>query len=44
MKSEPVWLSLEQAATHVKMGKSALYAAVREGRVPSQKGSNEVGF
>lgn len=37
MNSESEWLSLEEAAEHLKMGKTSLYAAAREGRVPSQK-------
>lgn len=37
MASKSEWLSLEQAADYLKMGKTSLYAAAREGRVPSQK-------
>ncbi len=37
MKPEPEWLSLEEAAEHLKVDKTSLYAAAREGRVPSQK-------
>jgi DNA repair protein RadD len=31
------WLSLEDTATYLGMGKTALYALVREGRIPSKK-------
>lgn len=32
-----IWLSLDEAAAHLKMGKTALYALAREGRIPAQK-------
>ena len=31
------WLSLEEAATYLSMGKTALYALAREGRIPARK-------
>ncbi len=37
MKKEPEWLSVEEAAEYLKMGKTSLYAAARSGRMPSQK-------
>src|SRR5258708_31408819 len=37
MSSNSIWLSLEETAAHLGMGKTALYALAREGRVPGQK-------
>ena len=37
MNSEQAWLSLEEAADYLKMGKTSLYAAAREGRLPARK-------
>jgi len=37
MEPKPEWLSIEEAAEHLKMGKTSLYAAARAGRVPAQK-------
>ena len=37
MNAEPEWLSVEEAAEYLKMGKTSLYTAAREGRLPSQK-------
>ena len=31
------WLSLEQAAEHINLGKTAVYALAREGRIPGAK-------
>jgi len=33
----PAWLSLDEAAVYIGMGKTALYALVKEGRVPANK-------
>lgn len=35
--TEDNWLSIEQAAKHIGIGKTALYALAREGRLPSNK-------
>ena len=37
MESENVWLSLNEAATYLGMGKTMLYTLAREGRIPAQK-------
>lgn len=37
MNDSPIWLSLEEAAEYLKMGKTSLYAAAREERLPAQK-------
>lgn len=37
MTANQAWLSLEEAADYLKMGKTSLYAAVREGRMPARK-------
>lgn len=34
---EAAWMSLEEAAKYLKLGKTSLYTAAREERVPSQK-------
>ena len=31
------WLSLEETATYLGMGKTALYALARQGRIPARK-------
>ena len=31
------WLTIEEAAKHLKIGKSTLYQMARDGKVPSQK-------
>jgi len=31
------WLTIEEAARHLKIGKSTLYQMARDGKVPSQK-------
>ena len=31
------WLSLEEAAEHLGMGKTVLYSLAREGRIPASK-------
>lgn len=36
MNAEP-WLSLEETASYLGMGKTALYALARDGRIPAQK-------
>lgn len=35
--TDSTWLSLEDAAAFLGMGKTAIYAAAREGRIPAQK-------
>lgn len=37
MNDSPIWLSLEEAAEYLKMGKTSLYTAAREERLPAQK-------
>ncbi|NQW24320.1 MAG: DEAD/DEAH box helicase family protein [SAR202 cluster bacterium] len=37
MTTDSKWLSLEATATYLGMGKTALYAVAREGRIPAQK-------
>lgn len=37
MDSDGGWLSLEETATYLGMGKTALYALARDGRIPTQK-------
>ncbi len=37
MGSENTWLSIEEAAKHIGIGKTVLYALAREGRVPANK-------
>lgn len=37
MNGTGVWLSLEETATYLGMGKTALYALARGGKIPSQK-------
>jgi excisionase family DNA binding protein len=31
------WLTIEEAAKHLKIGKSTLYQMARDGKVPAQK-------
>lgn len=37
MAESESWLSLEETAVHLGMGKTALYALAREGRIPAKK-------
>jgi DNA repair protein RadD len=37
MTTDNEWLSLEETAEHLNMGKTALYALAREGRIPARK-------
>ncbi len=37
MVSENTWLSIEEAAKHIGIGKTVLYALARDGRVPANK-------
>lgn len=37
MTEETTWLSLEDTASYLSMGKTALYALAREGRIPARK-------
>ncbi len=37
MESDTTWLSLDEAAAYLSMGKTALYVLAREGRVPARK-------
>ncbi len=37
MDSENVWLSLEETAAYLSMGKTALYALAREGQIPAKR-------
>ncbi|MBO9102052.1 MULTISPECIES: DEAD/DEAH box helicase [unclassified Rhizobium] len=37
MVDETVWLSLEDTASYLSMGKTALYALAREGKIPARK-------
>ena len=37
MDSDVGWRSLEETADHLSMGKTALYALARDGRIPAQK-------
>ena len=32
-----IWLTIEEAAKHLKIGKSTLYQMARDGKVPAQK-------
>lgn len=36
-EQDATWLSLEDTATYLKMGKTALYALAREGKIPARK-------
>ena len=37
MESQAKWLSLDETATYLRMGKTALYTLAREGRIPARK-------
>ncbi|ATE62593.1 helix-turn-helix domain-containing protein [Thauera sinica] len=37
MAESESWLSLEETAIYLGMGKTALYALAREGRIPAKK-------
>src|SRR5271166_5797914 len=37
MDSDGAWLSLEETAAYLNMGKTALYALARDGRIPARK-------
>ncbi|MGO9022025.1 MAG: DEAD/DEAH box helicase [Syntrophobacteraceae bacterium] len=37
MDSDNIWLSLDETAAYLKMGKTALYALARESRIPARK-------
>ena len=37
METESRWLSLEETATYLSIGKTALYTLAREGRIPARK-------
>lgn len=37
MVSAPQWLSLENTASYLRIGKTSLYTLVRDGRIPAQK-------
>jgi len=37
MDSDDKWLSMDEAAAYLNMGKTALYALARDGRIPGQK-------
>ena len=37
MESDPRWMSIDETAAYLSMGKTALYTLAREGRIPAQK-------
>lgn len=37
MNTEKEWLSMDEASEYVNLGKTSLYTAAREGRIPAQK-------
>src|SRR4051812_46265776 len=38
------WLSIEEAAKYLKMGKTVLYTLAREGRIPASKAGKKWAF
>ena len=40
MASDTRWMTLDETATYLRMGKTTLYTFAREGRIPAQKNGN----